>query len=440
MHKHSGKPAISSVTPIASTLDYFLEHLHFQDGAMIARYGDYLLNSAFQPIFSFAHQRSVGLEALVRPSSGAGEAIPPPLFFGDFTELDDIIFVDRLCRALHVANFQSLKSQNWLFLNVNPLVVAQGKTRDGFFRQMLENYALGEHQIVIEILETAVHGETSLEETVEHYREYGCLVALDDFGAGYSNFERVWRLKPDIIKLDRSMIADSVRHRVIRRCLPNLVSLLHEAGCIVLAEGIETEEEASIALDAGVDLAQGYLFARPFAINNKEGVDLVGLERVQERSRQNFMGYSRRRREKISRYIETLEIIVESILRGAEVAIAAESLLKLPYALRFYMLNDRGDQDHHSIECHKLRQTLDTRLAPLTKTKGASWHHRSYFRKAVDRPGEIHITGPYLSLPDARMCITLSIALEFQGALNILCFDIDNDVETNDTDWTSFSK
>ena len=287
---------------------------------------------------------------------------------------------------------------------------------------------------MIEILETAVHGDTSLDQVIEYYRDHGCLVALDDFGAGHSNFERVWRLKPDIIKLDRKMIADSVKHRVIRRSLPNLVSLLHEVGCIVLAEGIETEEEASIAMDAGVDMAQGFLFARPFAINNKEGVDLASLERIQELSRQNFMGYSRRRREKISRYIETLEIIVESILRGAEIDIAAESLLKLPHALRFYVLNDRGDQDHHSIECHKLKQTLDTRLAPLTKTKGASWHHRSYFRKAVDRPGEIHITGPYLSLPDARMCITLSIALELQGSLNILCFDIDNDVEESDED------
>lgn len=355
------------------------------------------------------------------------------MFFSRFTDLDDIVFVDRLCRALHAANYQSLDSQNWLFLNVNPLVVAQGQTRGSFFRQMLENYNLREHQIVVEILETAVHGESGLDKTVEYYRECGCLVALDDFGAGYSNFERVWRLKPDIIKLDRKMIADSVKHKVIRRSLPNLVSLLHKAGCIVLAEGIETEEEASVALDAGVDLAQGYLFARPFAINNAEKMDLAGMQRIQEISRQNFMGHSNRRREKISRYIETLEIVAASILRGADMTIAAQSLLKLPHALRFYVLNHRGDQDHHSIESPKLKRNSDTLLAPLIDTKGASWHHRSYFRKAVNRPGEIQVTGPYLSLPDARMCITLSVAVKIEGSLNVFCFDIDSEVEQNNT-------
>lgn len=424
-----GESAINTVNAVTSSLDQYLDHLQYQYGAVIANYRDYVLGSAFQPIFSFAHQRSVGFEALVRPLNTAGEAIPPGLFFNHFTDLDDIVFVDRLCRTLHVANYQSLGSQNWLFLNVNPLVVAQGKSRGSFFREMLDNYALREHQIVIEILETAIHGETSLDKTVEYYRECGCLVALDDFGAGYSNFERVWRLKPDIIKLDRKMIADSVQHQVIRRSLPNLVSLLHQAGCIVLAEGIETEDEASIALDAGVDLAQGYLFARPFPVNNIEKIDLDGVNRIQEQSRQKFMGYSRRKREKISRYIQTLEIVVESILRGAEIPAAAESLLKLPHALRFYVLNQDGDQDHHSIECRGLKQSLDIRLTPLTKAKGASWHHRSYFRKAVDRPGEIQITGPYLSLPDARMCVTISVAVEFQGSLNVLCFDIDNDVE-----------
>ena len=150
MPKRSGKSAINSVSPVTSALDYYLDHLHHHDGAIIAKYRDYLLSSAFQPIFSFAHQRSVGLEALVRPSSGTGEAIPPPLFFNKFSDLDDIIFVDRLCRALHVANFRSLESPNWLFLNVNPLVVAHGKSCGSFFREILENYALREHQVVIE--------------------------------------------------------------------------------------------------------------------------------------------------------------------------------------------------------------------------------------------------------------------------------------------------
>jgi EAL domain-containing protein (putative c-di-GMP-specific phosphodiesterase class I) len=93
---------------------------------------------------------------------------------------------------------------------------------------------------VIEILEQSVKDALQLGEAVQFFRNQGYLIALDDFGAGHSNFDRVWNLQPDIVKLDRSMIMRAGHNMRIRRMMPVMVSLLHEVGSLVLMEGVET--------------------------------------------------------------------------------------------------------------------------------------------------------------------------------------------------------
>ncbi|MDR8045831.1 EAL domain-containing protein, partial [Burkholderia cenocepacia] len=92
------------------------------------------------------------------------------------------------------------------------------------------------------------------------FRTHGFLIALDDFGAGQSNIERIWQLNPDIVKLDRIMLSHAAHRTGLTAILLGLVTLLHEAGKLVLVEGIETEHEAQIALSCEADFVQGYYF------------------------------------------------------------------------------------------------------------------------------------------------------------------------------------
>lgn len=277
--------------------------------------------------------------------------------------------------------------------------------------------------MVIEILENAIPSEQHLDRTVRHYRELGCLVAVDDFGAGHSNFERIWRIQPDIVKLDRKTLADAVTRPIIRRSLPNLVGLLHEAGCIVLAEGIETGDEAMIALDAGVDLAQGYLFARPFPINRPEKVNLEDIRRIQETFKTKCIAESHQRQDKLSPYTKAFESASEQIRNGSAVEVAAEALFNLEGTLRFYVINEHGNQISRNLYAAGSLHG-DPRLWPLSEARGASWYHRSYFRRAITHPDEVQTTGPYLSLPDAQMCLTLSMAMLVNDKLHVACLDI----------------
>ena len=114
-------------------------------------------------------------------------------------------------------------------------------------------------------LPISAEDETRLALAFEYYRTLGCLIVIDDFGAGYSNFDRIWRLKPDIVKIDREMTRRATVEPLARRMFAGIVSVLHEAGALVCVEGIETEAEALCATDADADLVQGHYFAPPGA-------------------------------------------------------------------------------------------------------------------------------------------------------------------------------
>ena len=230
----------------------------------VAQFKGIELRSAFQPIFSISHQRIIGYEGLIRPFSDSGQAMSPASLFARPNNEKENLQLDRLCRYLHLNNFSALEDNiNWLFINVSPKTIDADTSYDSFFGKLMERLDFPPHRIVVEIVEHASSDTQQLIDSVNYYKELGCLTAIDDFGAGYSNFERIWALKPDIVKLDRSMILRADNDKRVRQMLKGIVSLLHEAGCMVLMEGVETEDQALIAVDSDVDFVQGFFFALP---------------------------------------------------------------------------------------------------------------------------------------------------------------------------------
>ena len=171
---------------------------------------EFRLFTHFQPIFSLAHRRPVGYEGLIRGTDSNGKAYLATELLAKAPAGVPRMQLDRQCRALHVRNFRRLgDEESWLFLNVDPYIAVQG-LRFGSFAQMLEENGLPAHRVAVELIETPFDDEKRLVAAVEHYRTIGCLIVIDDFGAGYSNFDRIWRMRPDIVKIGRA----SCRERV----------------------------------------------------------------------------------------------------------------------------------------------------------------------------------------------------------------------------------
>ena len=393
---------------------------------VMGHYKGLRLFSHFQPIFSLVHKRPVGYEALLRARNQTGTNIPPLALLNMVESEEDTVFLDRLCRNLHLRNFLPMADDSsWIFLNINPQVTVAGKRYGSYFGDLLERYRIPPHRIVVEILESNIHDESLLAEAVDYYKNLGCLVAIDDFGAGHSNFDRIWRLAPQIVKLDRSMIVQAAYNVNVRRVLPNLVSMLHDSGSLALMEGIETEQEALIAMDSGVDFVQGYYFGKPknLLINPEQDTELLPklCESFKNFTPQNTEKYHRELQEYLNKFQQSAKLIEN----GATTEHACFELLNQAKIERCYLLTHEGRQIGSNLTSPLRSAWSDPRFTPLFDARDAIWSRRPYFRRAISNPGEVQISRPYLSIADANMCVTLSVTINLGQNTQVLCCDLD---------------
>jgi EAL domain-containing protein (putative c-di-GMP-specific phosphodiesterase class I) len=409
----------STADPAASDIDVFLADA--EDGSR----REFRLATHFQPIFSLAHRRAVGYEALIRGTDPSGRTFLPAELLAKAPAGVARMQLDRQCRALHVRSFRRLRDElSWLFLNVDPNIAVQGR-RFGSFAQMLEENGLSPHRVAVELIETPFDDQKRLITAVEHYHELGCLVVIDDFGAGYSNFDRIWQLKPDIVKIDREMTRRVTVEPLARRMFAGIISVLHEAGALVCVEGIETEEEALCATDSNADLLQGNFFAipapRPPAKNSCDDL----FARLFADFREDTAEFRNRRRARLEPYIAALSDAVLALSAGADRTSAVRALLELDCTERCYLVAADGSQIGVSAESDRSAAARDKRLAPIRPATGTNWVTKPFFRRAIDAPGKIQITRPYLSVTGPRLCVTLSYALMLNGSYHVLCVDLD---------------
>jgi hypothetical protein len=322
---------------------------------------------------------------------------------------------------------QAGESRGWLFLNVDPYVAIEGPRYGSFFAHMLHENGLAPHRVAVELIESQVMSEASLAAAVEYYREMGCVIVIDDFGAGYSNFDRIWRLRPNIVKIDREMTRRIGTEARVRHMFSGIVSVLHQAGALVCVEGIETQNEALCALDAGADMVQGHLFARPAARLVEENSCRDLFAQLFTQFGEESAEYRVRRRAGLQVYSAALERAAGRLARGTQhdFATAMQPLLQLECTQRCYLIGGDGTQLGANLEAERSPFTRDRRLEPMRATAGTNWQAKPYFRRAAEAPGQVQVCRPYLSVTGPRLCLTLSLGCIVEGALVVACVDID---------------
>ncbi|WP_428424833.1 EAL domain-containing protein [Methylibium sp.] len=424
---------MSAVLPLTTSFETALACLGGIEGPagrpVTGSHAGHRLASHFQPIFSLSHGRVVGHEALLRATDAAGTAVPPPRFF-EGHDCEELLWRDQLVRTMHMANYAKAAPQaQWLFLNLHPQVFLQSPqtTFDACGEAMPRALRLQPAQIVVEVLEDAVRDDADFDAAVETIRAQGGLIALDDFGAGHSNFDRVWRLRPEIVKLDRSLVERAARDLRARRVVVQMTSLLHECGALVLMEGVETEAEAFVALEADADLVQGYFFARPQAALVEPGHACDTLNALWdgfgERWREEDCGY----RERIAPYFNAIGYASALLAGGRCLEEAVQSFLELPGTEVCYLLGQDGRQVGVNQWGQSPSNTGST-FEPFRDTRGARWARRPYFRRAVAAVGKVQVTRPYRTLHGAHLCVTVSTAFRAPasqgGELHVVCGDL----------------
>lgn len=221
----------------------------------------------YQPIVSLGDGAIFGHEALTRGPAGSPLEYPDRLF--PAAEREGLsLSLERVCRELALQGYAEATSHGRLFLNVNPTILLDEAFRGGLTLKLVRQLKLHPSQVVFEITERqAVTDYRVFRQALEHYRHQGFLIAVDDAGAGYSSLQSISELRPDIIKIDMSIVHGIDRSAVKRALFDALAKVAQTIGAKVVAEGIETNAELAAVIRLGGHLGQGYFLGRPGRIN-----------------------------------------------------------------------------------------------------------------------------------------------------------------------------
>lgn len=221
------------------------------------------ITPVYQPIVNLKSGVIMGYEALSRGPADSPLHFPTKLF-NIAIETNRLLPLEQVCREAALNHMTALKKKQRLFLNMNAEVIKDPNFRGGLTKVFLIENGLNPAQVTFEITErTAIRDFESFSKSLNHYREQGYSIAVDDAGAGYSSLEAIAALRPNYIKLDRSIIHEVDKDPLKQAMLDAMVKLAAIINSKLIAEGIETAAELAILIRKGVHYGQGYFLARP---------------------------------------------------------------------------------------------------------------------------------------------------------------------------------
>jgi diguanylate cyclase (GGDEF)-like protein/PAS domain S-box-containing protein len=222
----------------------------------------------YQPIVDLGTSCIVGAEALIRWNHPEAGVLLP----GDFlsaAERTGLIrpitawVLERACTEVRRWCDQGLDL--YAAVNLPPAYWHPAAIRRVI--ATVESFGLSADRVMIELTEQAAMTDIAdLEPLLNQIHSQGLRLAIDDFGTGYSSLERLCRLRPSMIKIDRSFVKDLPDHRNAAVLVETMITMAEKLGIQCLAEGIETEAQLAFLCERGCPLGQGYLYSRPLPV------------------------------------------------------------------------------------------------------------------------------------------------------------------------------
>ena len=216
------------------------------------------IDFAFQPIFTVDTGEIYGYEALMRPAP-----YTPMEVIAEFARLDRLNEIEEITTYYATKQFLENNLSGKLFLNSFPAAYVSDEMMvkvHELVQQRMKN------RLVIEMLEYTEFNKLAHNKKVTQFRKSktGQLVAIDDYGTGKNiDTECIEFYKPDIVKLDRKLITNIQTNITNQKALIDICNYMQQRNIIILAEGVETEEEYAYLKNFPIKLVQGYLLGKP---------------------------------------------------------------------------------------------------------------------------------------------------------------------------------
>ena len=225
------------------------------------------LKAAFQPVRSLPDGQILGYEALIRGPQGSSLE-RPNILFAVAHENEMSVELETLCLDTIFRNLPRAVNAGRLFVNASSRLLRHPIFLDD---RNLKAINRSHTDVVVEISEKEMVGDySSFAEIVRTIRGSRLKIAIDDAGSGYSGLETILNLRPDYIKVADSLVRGLETDPIKREIIASLLAIGGRIGAIVIAEGIEREEERQALVDLGIPYGQGFFLGRP-AIHGRGG-------------------------------------------------------------------------------------------------------------------------------------------------------------------------
>ncbi|MEO4048318.1 EAL domain-containing protein [Pseudomonas sp. CAU 1711] len=376
--------------------------------------------ACFQPFIDTATGRIAGIEALgrLRQADGSLRSVGP-LFVDPRLSPASLRRLDRQIRDNALARLHEAPADWFLSLNISPRWISRLRPNQALpSLKQLHKHGVAPQRVVFEITELG-GGSGKLSEVVARYREAGARIAIDDFGAGYSQLDRVLALQPDILKLDMRLFQEAARGGPSGEVVKALAQMAEKTGCWIIAEGVETEAELDFALECGARYVQGYLFARP-------ELDFPAADAFVERFaglRERYVQRKLAERARLTTLRRQLGELMNLLRAWVERGGGLEGLFDpadYPWLLRLYQCDRHGTQTSPNLQWDGRRWREDPRYL------GHNWSWRPYFYQLLAEGWEEHrltLSGTYRDATSNQYCLTAGQFID--NGRSLLLLDID---------------
>jgi len=357
----------------------------------------------FQPIIDLVTGHIGGYEALARYRDPEGQLRSAgALFHSRDTDQSALLAIDRHIRTLALQHFAERPEAGYLTVNISPdwIDLLRGDASPTI--AMIEAAGIDPGRVVIEITEG--RGQLAqIQRVVSEYRRAGLRVAIDDFGAGASQIDRIIALKPDLIKLDMRMFKDAAQGGIGADVTLAAAAIAQRVGCDIVCEGVETVEELHFGIECGARYIQGFIFHPALEKTLKADQELPAVRRLQksflERKTELLRGtttHNNRTRNQVMNIRQHLD--------ADQAGELSASRLFQNGILRYYLCQADGTQISDNIE------VLPDRFEHQPSYRQCNWSHRPYFPLIValdtSLTHRVVVSGSYRDSTSNRMCKT----------------------------------
>jgi len=379
----------------------------------------------FQPIVSIKNKKVFAFEALLRGYDDEGQILSPVWLFDQARQEGLSLILDQLAHMKAIEKFKNYFDKNeklLLFLNFESSSIDRDfDIKPCVIEDKLNELGIPFKNIVIEVKEDEIYNIGYLKDFCQYYKKLGFNIALDDFGTGNSSFDRLSVIAPSIVKIDRSIVSNIHNNYINTEILKAISKMCEKIGALVMAEGVESHEEVLECMNGGIDIYQGYWFARASRL-------FSGSDRIQQKIidlSKDFFENRDRINESKANIFEQANDITNKFLNVC-MSIEKDKKKKLTELIN----NEKNVEAVYMIDAKTSRQIGKTimNVEPCgfyePSIEGEDHSLKEYVYMVDISRHSSYITGQYISGASGNMCRTFSKKLILNEKEIIFCVDV----------------